>query len=303
MIKRRLPKIISLFLLLFFIVSFSCIDSFASQEEDLWEIRGSYITVEKYEVSGGSIIPGNDFALTLLIKNNSPRDVARNVMVDISNPEGVAPVYGTTSQRFVGDMSPGAEKEITIDYNSFTEISTKTLEFNVTILSDTRTNYVVLRVPSGTDAPFVILTDNFPTTGKTLEYVNFKTTFKVLGQENVSDVEYVVMVDGEEKVNNRIGIMSPGSSKTQVGSYAFYQPGEYNVGTLLRYSEKDGTVSEMAISNGVIKITENDMKTNTENDLNTNPEAVDHRTLVMVLSGVLILLIIVVAAVAVKKNR
>ena len=60
------------------------------------------LMVDKYTVENERIVPGQDFTLTLTLKNYSNTNTATNIMLNVENPEGVAPVHGTTSQVFVG---------------------------------------------------------------------------------------------------------------------------------------------------------------------------------------------------------
>lgn len=115
------------------------------------EGKDPFIVIERYELSHERIIPGNGFTLTLYIKNLSDTRSARQVLLDIANPKGVAPVYGTVSQVYLGDLGPGESRAVSFDYDSWTSITTETLDFGVSIVSDGNANGLVLRVPAGMD--------------------------------------------------------------------------------------------------------------------------------------------------------
>ena len=97
------------------------------------EGKDPFIVIERYELSRERIIPGNGFTLTLHLKNLSETRSASQVLVDITNPKGVAPVYGTVSQMFLGDFGPGESREVSFDYDSWTSITTETLDFGVVL--------------------------------------------------------------------------------------------------------------------------------------------------------------------------
>ena len=103
------------------------------------------LMVDKYTVENEKIVPGQDFTLTLTLKNYSNTNTATNIMLNVENPEGVAPVYGTTSQVFVGTLGPEKTKEVSIKYRSWASIQDESLDFTLTIVSDQPTNQVILR--------------------------------------------------------------------------------------------------------------------------------------------------------------
>ena len=78
-------------------------------------------------------------------------------MLNVENPEGVAPVYGTTSQVFVGTLGPEKTKEVSIKYRSWASIQDESLDFTLTSVSDQPTNQVILRIPVGADSPLNII--------------------------------------------------------------------------------------------------------------------------------------------------
>ena len=109
-----------------------------------------YIMLESYEVSNEKIVPGEDFTLTLTLKNYSVSATAKNVLVDISNPAGIAPVYGTVSQTWVEEMGPGETATVSFDYTSSVDITGDYLDFYITMVGEV-TNYITLRAPVGSD--------------------------------------------------------------------------------------------------------------------------------------------------------
>ena len=74
-----------------------------------------YIMVESYELSDEKIVPGEDFTLSLTLKNYSVSVTARDVLVNVENPGGIAPVYGTVSQTWVDEMGPGETATVSFD--------------------------------------------------------------------------------------------------------------------------------------------------------------------------------------------
>ena len=116
-----------------------------------------YIMVESYELSDEKIVPGEDFTLSLTLKNYSVSVTARDVLVNVENPGGIAPVYGTVSQTWVDEMGPGETATVSFDYTSSVEITGDYLDFSITMIGGSTANYITLRAPVGSDTPFSVM--------------------------------------------------------------------------------------------------------------------------------------------------
>ncbi len=260
------------------------------------------IVVERYEVSGERIVPGEDFSLKLILKNYNAVKDATGVLVDISNPSGVAPVYGTVSQVYIGDIKAGESKEIELEYNSSTKIVDETLNFNVTIVTDSNENYVVMTVPVGADSPFNIVSASVPSEVKKGEYVNISLAFKVIGEDRVKDVVLTASANGEVIGSSQIGIINPGVTKTQQLLLSFDNVGEHVMDLNLEYVDDAGQKKGVLVGTAIIDVYEDmpeDVVPTIPENNNDGMEAV----LLMGVSGMLILVIFLVVIIILKKNR
>lgn len=289
------------------IVTFiSSIDVQATGASAIDLTSGPMIVVEKYEVTDEKIVPGEDFTLTLTLANYNQSITARDVIIDIDNPNGVAPIYGTVSQVYVGNIAPGESKEISIDYNSWTSITGETLDFYVTVITSMNQNYIVLRIPSGSDSPFSVISANIPETVEKDSTWNMSLAFKVLGEQNVRDVALTVSRNGQKIADSLVGIVTPGVTKTQQLSTIFGEPGEYAVDIGLEYVDNAGQIQTDVVGTAIVTVTEegssvtNDFQTG-HHENNSNG-GVDN-LLLMGVSGMLILGIFLVVVFIVKKNK
>ncbi len=263
------------------------------------------IGVEKYEVSYEKIVPGENFTLKILLKNYSHTQAADDVIVDISNPKGVAPVYGTTSQVYVGSLAAGASKEISLDYNSGTNITGDNLDFQVIIQASQTQNSVVLRVPVGSDSPFSIIATNVPGTAMVNDVVTATVTFKVIGDENVSNVAMSLKANGAEIVNNVIGIMTPGSTKNQTLVFSLAEVGNYALDIGMTYVDNLGQSQFVPIGSTTIFVTENvgvkpnDVPVNIGNEQNNQ----NSNILLMGVCGILILVLFLLIVIIARKKK
>lgn len=264
------------------------------------------IVLDKYEVSGEKIVPGEDFTLSFTLVNYHTSQTAYDVMVDISNPSGVAPVYGTVSQVYVGDMEPGESKKISLDYNSFTSITGDTIDFYMTIVSSLNQNYITLRIPTGSDSPFSIQGSNVPGEAMVNETVLASISFKVLGEENVSNVVLAAKTNGETIANSQIGIVTPGTTKTQTLALSFWEKGEYVVDLELEYTDTLGQKKSVPVGAELISVSEKPNSNGDDTSTDEVPNAPNTETsniLFMGISGILILVIFLVIVIIVRKNK
>lgn len=267
---------------------------------------GPLIVIDKYEVTDEKIVPGEDFTLKLTISNYNETTTATDVLLDIDNPEGVAPVYGTVSQVYLGDIAPGETREIEIDYNSWTSITGDTLDFFVTIVTSVNQNYVTLRIPTGSDSPFSIISSNIPAEISTNERLSVSLAFQVLGNENVRDVAMVVSSDGEVLADSMIGIVTPGVTRTQQLSAYFDEPGEYALDIGLEYVDPAGQKILVPVTTQILAV--KDVEIPVIDDVipdagNTESDENDSKVLIMGISGILILVIFLIVIIISRKNK
>ena len=174
-----------------------------------------YIMVESYELSDEKIVPGEDFTLSLTLKNYSVSVTARDVLVNVENPGGIAPVYGTVSQTWVDEMGPGETATVSFDYTSSVEITGDYLDFSITMIGGSTANYITLRAPVGSDTPFSVMAYQIPEQITVGEYSSASISFRVLGSENVRNVAVEFTLDGETASRSTIGILTAGTTRTQ----------------------------------------------------------------------------------------
>lgn len=287
---------------------------YAQADEDEAEVilspeqleEAPFIVVEKYELSHERVVPGMGFTLTLYVKNNSVYRTVQQVLLDVSNPVGVTPVYGTVTQLYLGDMKPGESRVVTFKYDAWSSINTSALSFNVSLVAAGKTNRVEVRVPTGLDNIFHVMAVN----GANKVYVGDKTSvsvnFRVLGDENVSNVVLRVDCDGETVGTSQVGSLTAGTTKTQSVSFQMSHVGNYTAEFYMEYLGADGqTKSEfLGTKEFEVRQVENENPSTTlPGDPVSEPEPDDTNALFLFLSGVLILLIFIVSAIILKKKR
>lgn len=263
------------------------------------------IMIEKYSVTDEKIIPGQEFTLTLELINHSGTQTADDIMLDIENPAGVAPVYGETSQVFVGSIGAGKTKEIQLQYQSWTSIEGESLDFKVTILSNQPSNYVVLRVPVGSDSPFDIITQTMPSEIMKGEEGTASVSFNVLADSKISNISLKIQEGTNEIATSNIGNVTAGSSKNQTVSFELNSTGEHTVEMILQYNDEKGMKQQITVGTWKVKVVNEYKQAVDESGTGQDESSQTHNgyILVMGVSGLLILIICLIVAVLLRKRR
>ncbi len=262
------------------------------------------IYVEKYEITNERIIPGESFALSITVKNYSNSVNATDVQVTVQNPYGVAPVYGTVSQLYVGTINAGEEQTVSFEYDSWNTIKSDTLDFQVAVSARNAYNSFTLRVPSSADIPFSLMTYNIPTEAQEGEYSSASITFKVLGEENVSDVVLKVMCNGEIIGSSQAGSITAGTTKTQSTTFMLHEFGNHTIDFYLDYVSSDGEKESAMISSQPISVVKAvDSTNNFEQVPSEETENVNNNLFILGVGGILILAIFLLVVIIIRKQR
>lgn len=265
-----------------------------------------YIMLESYEISNEKIVPGEDFTLTLTLKNYSVSATAKNVLVDISNPAGIAPVYGTVSQTWVEEMGPGETATVSFDYTSSMDITGDYLDFYITMVGEV-TNYITLRAPVGSDSPFSVLAVNIPEQLGVNSISSASVSFRVLGEENVRNVSMEFTLNGESVSKSSVGILTAGTTRTQSISVTGYAPGQFNAELILYYDDETDQTQSVVVGSAMVDVI-NDIETDVVQEETTeivgaNDDSRSDDIVLLGVGGILILGIFTVVLMLTRKKK
>ena len=265
-----------------------------------------YIMLESYEISNEKIVPGEDFTLTLTLKNYSVSATAKNVLVDISNPAGIAPVYGTVSQTWVEEMGPGETATVSFDYTSSMDITGDYLDFYITMVGEV-TNYITLRAPVGSDSPFSVLAVSIPEQLGVNSISSASVSFRVLGEENVRNVSLEFTLNGESVSKSSIGILTAGTTRTQSISVTGFAPGQFNAELILYYDDETDQTQSVVVGSAMVDVI-NDIETDvvqeeTTEIVDANDDSRSDDIVLLGVGGILILGIFTVVLLIARKKK
>uniref|UniRef100_UPI0040566B7D hypothetical protein n=1 Tax=Acetatifactor sp. TaxID=1872090 RepID=UPI0040566B7D len=284
---------------------FPCFGGKAAAAEAAAEVVvAPMIMLERYDVTDEQIVPGEEFTLTLTFKNYSPDADAKGVLIDITNPTGIMPVYGTVSQVYIEEIPAGETREVSINYVADTILEGTSVDFYMTIIiSGAAQNYVSIRVPVGTDIPFYILSDKFPTSVAVGENATSSLTFEVIGEADVRSVAHVVSVNGVAIGSNTIGSVTSGTTRSQNTTVAFMEPGEYTVDIEIQYIDKADQQQSFLVDSKTITVYEKE-----ESGIIFPQEIEDtadddaNKSLILGLGGIVLLAVLLLVVIINKKK-
>lgn len=259
-----------------------------------------FIGLESYSITNEKIIPGKDFTITLNLVNSSAKKKANNVVIAISNPSGILPKYGQTSQAFIKSVEKGESFSVDFEFSSIEEIYAYYEDFAITIFSDESNNEFVLRIPVGTDSPFSIQSVSVPESAMEGYSASATATFKVIGIDGVKNVVLVAYVDGKDVARTSIGSLTPGTSKSQNITIPFTKAGNANVVLKISYEDVTGRLKEAEIANETIAVTDNSW---------TAPDPIDdkpslfNKKVILGAGGIIFLVFASVVYALIKKKR
>ena len=152
------------------------------------------VYIEGYEVTNESIMPGTDFTLTIKLKNYSTEVAAEEIVVSVSNPEGIVPEYGTVSMTYLDKIEPNTSAEVKLKYSANADIRNSELNFNVTVGNSENASGAQLRIPVGRLTDFEVEKSTIPenVTAK-------KTSYASVMVENIADDTCKEPADGRDQ--------------------------------------------------------------------------------------------------------
>lgn len=256
--------------------------------------------VAGYEVTNETITPGGEFVLTMQIKNYSSRFTAEDVVVTVSNPEGVVPEYGTVNVAYIDKIPSDSSKEVSFKYSANSDIKVTELNFTVDVISDTSSSSAQLRIPVGRMTDFEVEEYAIPEKLEVGKVGYASALVENVGNSGVSNVVMVARCEGKDIASANIGTISAGTTKTQYVGLVFEEEGKHAVEFLLTYVNSEGVNKEFVICSDIVSVTsavkevtetevKNDSNVNSEKQENANEKIGTGSIVVISVSGVLLI--------------
>lgn len=277
-----------------------------AEETPVLLVSGYAIADENGEQT--QIVRGGQFTLTIFVTNHSSTVDAENVYVQMFYPRGVIPEFGTVSQQYIGTVKAAETVQITSIFEVDTAYEAEVVDFSIDVVYGERVQTAYVSIPCGSDSPFVILDAIVPEIVSKGESVDTSVTFKVLSEDNISNVSVDIAYNGTYLNGSYVGILTPGVTKTQKVSLSFPDVGEYPIEIYLVYTDVSGQKKAVLAKTASITVSENagiSSGSSQYGDI-TGTEDNDgiNKLMIMGVAGVLILLFsFIVVYILVKRRR
>lgn len=253
------------------------------------------LVVVGYEVTNETIIPGNDFTLKVKIMNRSTDVTARNVMVSITNPNGVVPEYGKVGIAVIEALAPGSTEEVILSYSSDSDLKVSELNFGVGAFYDNLSTSAQIRVPVGKITDIGVEKSSMPERMAVGKVGYASAVIENLDETGISNVVMAARCDGKDIGTVNIGTISAKTLKTQSVSLLFEEEGSYAVDLILMYTNGEGQNKEFLIASGLVEVVADEelIKNNEGTDVKPidtpEPEQGVSNLLLLSVSGVLLI--------------
>ena len=239
---KQLKKISSCLLLVFIIMGMLV----PTMKAEAIANENPRVIITSYGVSDGAIAPGETSTLNFKLKNTSKTHTAHGVLVTVlSDNLKVYPVYSTSNQRYIEEIKPGEEASITMDIEGSVNLDVQSVNFSVNMLyqddeSEEITNSTIIQLPVSVEKALVVSGYYVPETAAVNNRTRINATIKNSGAEELTNVQMIVQVDGEEQAPIDIGTVE-GKGESYRDTYIeFTTTGTHSVMLTFTYSDAAG---------------------------------------------------------------
>ena len=105
------------------------------------------VCVTGYTVTKTPIVPGDEFTVTLTVRNFSKKTTAKNVVVALSNPSGAIPEYGTVNTARIESIAPDDSVEVEFTFSATSDLTTNEVYFTATVTGDLVSSTTQFSIP------------------------------------------------------------------------------------------------------------------------------------------------------------
>lgn len=215
-----MKKIIKAFLMLYMIVvaiGIKPITANATGEEN------PRVIIESYSISEDEVIPGQEFELTLTLRNTSQFYDIYSVMVTIEDDtKTIYPVYGTANQTYINRIYARKNTEITIPLKVADDISLSviplrfSISYNDNYFIEKQYNDMEIFLPVRLSGDLNVISSTVPNSVSLGAKARVSLTYENTGSEKLYNVILKTSANGEVIETNLYNIVGGEKSTTEV---------------------------------------------------------------------------------------
>ena len=266
------------------------------------------VYIEEYSISGDEIVAGEQFDLTLKIRNSSRYYDVYSVMVSFDDEnEYIYPIYGDSNQYYINRIYARNNTQITIPMQAAEDISVDKIPLKISVtytdnyFIEKQLNESEIFLPVRLTGDLKIVSSSVPSVVSVGAKARISLVYENVGSETLYNIALNVVsssIEGGEMTTNLYNL-SGGSRKTAEIYLDCDQVGKNQFSVCFTYEDEDGKKQETNKVVHNIKITEDTQNTGSQN-VNILGGSVNVLTFVLL---ALIVIVTIAIVFIIKKNR
>ncbi len=222
------------------------------------------LLVESYTITNDEVVPGEEFELTLKIRNTSIYYDTYSVVVDVSDQtESVFPVYGSSDQRYIERVYARNSWDITIPLKAAETIDLETIPLKITItyndnhFIEKQTNEAMINLPVRLSGDLNLISCTVPETVSQGTKARISATYENKGSRNLYNVIMKVSAGEEvEPITTNLYSIGGGKKNTAEVYMDCKELGEIPITIMFTYEDEQGEVYQTEEFDYSIAVTE-----------------------------------------------
>ncbi len=265
------------------------------------------IVVDSFAVTEDAATPGEEFELSVVLKNTSNTYTANNILVSFDTPSrSILPVYGSSNQVYIDSIEAGGSATATFELVVDSKIDVEYLEANISISSydgfsvTKATNVTTIQVPLKLKSTLVF-TYSVPEHTKVGSKARVSATYVNSGMEELSNIQIMITGDGLSRdYSTTLGDLGSGESNIAEIYLDFISEGTQNLYMSFQYTDSDGEIHNTVSQNFIVNV---EGSTGNGDDINIVDDTLGLSSMIqLIILGAIVILGIVVA-ILIRSNR
>ena len=211
------------------------------------------VIVESYSVSNDAVKPGEEFELSLVLKNTSDSNSAWDVLVSLdTNTKEIIPVYGTSNQRYIDRIEENKTVTVTFQLqaglqvenpSSIVTVNLSSYDFYLNELSKSTENSAKIQIPFEVKGTLIVSGYTVPDSATVGTKTRVSATYVNSGLEELNNVSVTISGEGLDKEYKKsLSNIGAGFSNVAEVYLDFQSPGYKTLSMCFQYTDSDGEI-------------------------------------------------------------
>jgi hypothetical protein len=205
------------------------------------------VVLEDFKISDDMVVPGENFDLTLTLKNPSRTHNINSVLLSFSNNiDYVTPIYGQPDQVYVDSIPAGGQKEVTVTLAAAEKITEESIKFQIdATYSDqektNNSNTIMIMLPITTTRKFEIQNVSLPEKIYAGDKTRVQVTYKNTGVNDFYNITMYINGENSEKIDQvSLGSLVAGKVSYAEAYVNFTNTGKQKANISFSYEDIEG---------------------------------------------------------------